>query len=553
MIKHHQDIDLSIIIVNYNVQAFLEALLRSVFKSKQNLQIEVIVVDNHSSDGSVEMIRKAYPQICLIVNDENSGFASANNQALQCYRGRYACLVNPDVLLQEDTLETMVSFMDQHPDVGAAGCKVLNPDGSLQLACRRKMPTPSSAFFKLSGLSRLFPQNRIIGAYNMTYLDPDINHDVDAISGSFMVVRRETIEEVGPLDDRFFMYGEDLDWLFRMGKNGWRVCYVPETRIVHYKGESSKISSRQLSIEFYRAMYLFSKKHRTGYGLQIMTLLIQGLITSGIVIKGSTSFLVGLIRQIKLPLLDLCIINTTPLIATMLRIGRLTPLDEDTFIPYLVVHGTYSIVWLSSLFSMDTYGVRRYSASAAAIAIILGFVIIAAITFFTPTFAFSRAVVLLALMMNLILIGGWRWIVGRLIGAQRRTIIMGSDKMARAVHIHMKKDLSEVYQVIGFLDSDQELIGTKIQDIEVYNGNGYLADTLDHHHIDEVIVASNTIPYQDILHLISACTRLGIGLKLVSDEKQDDNQLKTFSLVEVGQDPFASIKRIIRRGLPRSR
>ena len=542
-------IDLSLIIVNYNVRGFLEALLRSVTRSMDELEVEVMVVDNHSSDGSVEMIRSQYPDVLVIENKDNPGFATANNQALKEYQGRYACLVNPDVLLQEDTLRTIVSFMDHRPDVGAAGCKVLNPDGSLQLACRRSMPTSMSAFFKLMGLSRLFPKNRLIGAYNMTYLDPDTTHDVDAVSGSFMVVRRETIDDVGLLDESFFMYGEDLDWHYRMRKKGWRVCYVPETRIVHYKGESSKQSPRNLTVEFYRAMYLFARKHRSGYGLRIMTWLIHGLITLGIILKGAASITTGLLRQTTLPLVDLFIINITPLIATTIRIGSLTSLDEHSVISYLVVHGTYSMVWMSCFCLTGLYGYRRYSAAAAATAITIGFVIIAAITFFTPAFAFSRAVVLMAWVMNLFIIVGWRCIAGRLIGARRRTLIVGTDEMARAIQANVRNALNDQYQVVAFLDSDPHVIGTKIQDIEVFDGNGHLSNTLDYHHIDEVIVASTSVTYQDILRLVSACTRLGVGLKLVSDDTQKSDTLETVSLVDVGEDPLTSFQRIIRRGL----
>lgn len=545
-------IDLSIIIVNYNVCDFLESLLRSISKSVQDLSVEIIVVDNNSSDGSIDMVHRQFPDVQLIENSDNPGFAVANNQALQVYNGRYACLINPDVLLQEDTLKTMVDFMDRHSDAGAAGCKVLNPDGSLQLACRRSIPTPMSAFFRLTGLSRLFPENRHIGAYNMTYLDPDTPHDVDAVSGSFMIVRRDTINEIGTLDESFFMYGEDLDWFYRMRKGGWRVCYVPDTRVVHYKGESTRRSPHRPAIAFYRAMHIFARKHRTGSGLRLFTSIISSLITLGIILKGAGSLFHGGIRRSLLPLMDLIIINVTPLVATKLRIGQLAPLDETTAIPYLVVHGTYSVVWMSCLYVAGLYDHRRYSATMAATAISVGFILIAAITFFMPSYAFSRAVVLLAFIMNLTMIAGWRWAVGRLIGARRRTIIVGTDEMARAIQTDIQATLADKLQLVGFLDADIQNIGRTIQGVQVYDGNGHLSETLEQHHIDEVIVASTSMTYQEILHLVSACTKLGVGLRLVSEDTQKGLPFKTVTLVDVGEDPMTSMQRIIRRGLRRS-
>ena len=546
-------IDLSIIIVNYNVRGFLEALLQSVERTADRLNVEVFVVDNHSTDGSVEMVRQNYPDVHLVQNPDNKGFATANNQALRAYRGRYACLVNPDVLLQEDTLRTMVRFMDDHPDVGAAGCKVLNPDGTLQLACRRSVPTPLSAFFKLTGLSQLFQKNRVIGAYNLTYLDQDAIHDVDAVSGSFMVIRREAIDQIGLLDEAFFMYGEDLDWLYRMRQVGWRVCYVPTTRIVHYKGESTRQSRKWPSFEFYRAMYIFAQKHPSTQGTRLLTVLVNWIVTIGIIVKGVVSLTGTTLQRTALPLLDLVTVNITPLLATFIRIGHLAPLTGETVMPYLVVHGTYSLVWVGCFYLSGLYGhQRRYSAPTAIIAVTTGFVIIAAITYFTPAYAFSRAVVLLAWILNMTVIAGWRLIVTRLVGARRRTIIVGTDEAGRTILSRLQVDQHTSYEVIGFLGSDPHVIGTTIQGVKVFNGNGRLSDTLDTHKIDEVIVASSSVSYQDILQLVSSCTRLGVGLKLVSNPVLPETSLspdhfETVSLVDTGSDPLVYCRKAIRR------
>ena len=549
MTPHNQP-DLSLIIVNYNVRGFLEAMLQSVERASEGLQVEIIVVDNHSSDDSVRMVRQHYAGVRLIENQENRGFAAANNQGLEVYRGRYACLVNPDVLLQEDTLRVMVDFMDRHTDVGAAGCKILNPDGALQLACRRSIPTPTSAFFKLTGLSNIFPKSRRIGAYNMTYLDPDEVADVDAVSGSFMFVRREAIEQAGLLDESFFMYGEDLDWLYRMRQSGWRVCYVPTTRIVHYKGESAKKSRRRPSFEFYRAMYIFARKHRPTQGARLLTTLVNWIVTIGIVIKGGLSFIGSGLQRGWLPLIDLTTINITPLIGTLIRIGHLTPLTMETVAPYAVIHGTYSVVWMTCFYLSGLYGQRRFSAVTAALAVTAGFVIVAALTFYTPPYAFSRVVILLTWIMNMVIIAGWRLLLASLTGARQRTIIVGTDRTGRAILSRLRNDARSDYDVIGFLDSDPQIIGSTIDEVNVLNGNGRLSDTLDSHKVDEVIVASSSVSYQEILQLVSSCTRLGVGLKLVAnleDTQDTADRLETVSLVDAGSDPLVHFRKAIRR------
>jgi len=197
----------------------------------------------------------------VIENKENVGFAKANNQAIAKCTGDYILLLNPDTLILQNAVEKMVDFMDRNPTVGICGCKVLNKDGTLQLACRRSIPTPNVAFFRLTGLSKLFPHSKIMAKYNLTYLDPDKPHEVDAVSGAFLMIRRKVIDDIGKLDERFFMYGEELDWCLRAKKAGWTVMYYSDAEIIHYKGECSRSNGRKAAFEFYRSMYLFHKKH----------------------------------------------------------------------------------------------------------------------------------------------------------------------------------------------------------------------------------------------------------------------------------------------------
>jgi hypothetical protein len=232
-----------------------------VYAETKKIHFDVWVVDNNSIDASVPMIQQNFPYVHLIENKENVGFAKANNQAIAKCNGNYVLLLNPDTLILNNAIEQVIDFMDENPTIGICGCKVLNEDRTLQLACRRSIPTPRVAFFRLTGLSRLFPKSKIMARYNLTYLNPDESHEVDAVSGAFLMIRKNTVEDIGSLDERFFMYGEELDWCVRTKKIGWKVMYYPRAEIIHYKGECSKFNHRKAAIEFYRSMYLFHKKH----------------------------------------------------------------------------------------------------------------------------------------------------------------------------------------------------------------------------------------------------------------------------------------------------
>lgn len=252
---------LTIVIVNYNTERLLKDCLHSVYSGANGTPMDIWVVDNNSRDNSIPMVRSLFPRVKVIENSTNVGFSMANNAAISRSRSDYVLLLNPDTLIIDDAIERVVRFMNEHPKVGIAGCKVLNRDGTLQLACRRSIPTPKVAFYRLTGLSRLFPENKTVARYNMTYESPDHIHEVDAVSGAFLMIRREAVRQVGLLDERFFMYGEELDWCLRVKRAGWAVMYYPAAEIIHYKGESTKYNSRKAAVEFYRAMYLFHKKH----------------------------------------------------------------------------------------------------------------------------------------------------------------------------------------------------------------------------------------------------------------------------------------------------
>jgi GT2 family glycosyltransferase len=256
--------DLAIVILNYNTREFLRGCLRSL-ENAQGVEFTTCVVDNQSRDGSAEMVRTEFPRVNLIVSPRNGGFAYGNNLALRAIVNhrdapRAVLLLNPDTVVPPDGLRGLLDFLDTHPDAGAVGPKLILSNGKLDLACRRAFPTPQVSFYRLVGLSKMFPHSRRFGQYNLTYLDENETAQVDSVVGACMLIRTEVLRQVGLLDEDFFMYGEDLDLALRIKRAGWQVFYYPRVEILHYKRESSRYSTRA-QIEFDRAMEVFYRKH----------------------------------------------------------------------------------------------------------------------------------------------------------------------------------------------------------------------------------------------------------------------------------------------------
>jgi N-acetylglucosaminyl-diphospho-decaprenol L-rhamnosyltransferase len=309
--------DLDIVIVNYNTAKLLHACLQSVLVSQCKFRWRVFVVDNGSQDDSVTMVQTEFvphhPNLTLLISPTNGGFSYGNNLALRqiCLPGteaaagedarfyrhcrpeaRYIVLLNPDTVVPPDSFQTLYDFMEAHPEIGVVGPKLVRADGSLDLACRRSFPTPQVSFYRMLGLSKIFPKNRRFARYNLTYLDVNQMCEVDSVCGAFMLIRAAAISQAGILDEAFFMYGEDLDWAYRIKQQGWKVFYNPVTTVIHYKGESSKKRSTGAILNFYHAMLVFYKKH---YARQTFFLL-NWIIYSGIYAKGALALARNAVR-----------------------------------------------------------------------------------------------------------------------------------------------------------------------------------------------------------------------------------------------------------------
>ncbi|HET6455973.1 MAG TPA: glycosyltransferase family 2 protein [Armatimonadota bacterium] len=254
-------IDLSIAIPSWNTSDLLDQCLTSIKASTAGLNYEIIVVDNASTDGSPEMVEEKHPDVMLIRNRVNLGFASACNAAFKRSTGRYFCLLNSDTIVLKDSLAHFFEFMESHPDAGAAGCKLLNGDGTLQRSCSC-FPSVMTELFDALYLSKLFPRNRVFGCYSMSYWDFDDVREVDFVGGSCMMVRREAVEEVGLLDETYFMYTEEADWCYRMWDSGWKVYYYPGAQIIHLGGESAKRFGDDMRLYLYLSRNKFIRKYK---------------------------------------------------------------------------------------------------------------------------------------------------------------------------------------------------------------------------------------------------------------------------------------------------
>lgn len=322
---------LAIVIVNYNTRELLAQCLQSVYASVTHHPFHVLVVDNLSSDSSAEMVTSEFPQATLIKSDRNGGFGYANNLALRwlstlgtlpsqaagviaasgpppgkqpqseiptegnspfSFPCHYVLFLNPDTVLPPEAVDVTIGFLEEHPEAAVVGPKMVKPDGSLDLACRRSFPTPASSLFKLSGLSKLFPRSRLVARYNLTFLSDDDTAEVDSVMGAYMLVRANALSQAGLFDERFFMYGEDLDLAFRIKARGWKVFYYPAVEVLHHKGASSRKQSDRSIREFYRAMHVFYQKHYS----QRNSGLINAVVTFGIAARGVFALLQNALR-----------------------------------------------------------------------------------------------------------------------------------------------------------------------------------------------------------------------------------------------------------------
>ncbi|MBK7228340.1 MAG: glycosyltransferase [Ignavibacteriales bacterium] len=508
--------DLSIIIVNYNVKEFLQNLIHSIEKASSNLTKEIFIIDNASDDGSVDFIKEKFPQIKLFANQKNLGFGKANNIGLKEATGKFILLINPDTIVAEDTFEKMIQFFESNQNVGLAGCKILNPDGTLQLACRRSFPGPWTSFTKVTGLSSLFSNSKIFARYNLTYLDENQTYEVDAISGSFMMMRKEVYDTVGGFDEQFFMYGEDLDLCYRIQKAGYKVFYVHTTQIIHYKGESTKRSSLDETKVFYSAMHLFVKKHLSS------SLLVEIILRTAIAARSVFAF-IGIRKLILISVIldfiffDLCLYAAEQIYHS---------LSTWSGFPNFAIPIVYTVPALIQNFvslAISNYKKDKISVSKTFIAILISLPILTSLTFFFKDFAFSRAIVLITYVFLFVALAFWRIFFKIIFKSglidddlkQKRTLIVGLNENAIQIGKKIKKKKTDRRTVVGLIGFSNKNIGDKLESFEVIGTDQNIRRVIKENKINEVIFSSGDLSYNKMMEIVSKCREENVEFKIV--------------------------------------
>ncbi|MFM9056140.1 MAG: glycosyltransferase [Bacteroidota bacterium] len=511
---------LSIVMVNYNVRFFLQQCLQSVFKATEGLHAEVFVVDNASSDGSVEMLRSHFPQVNLIANTENVGFSRANNQAIRQSQGEYVLLLNPDTVVEEDTFRKTCAFMDSHPDGGGLGVYMLDGKGHFLPESKRGLPTPAVAFYKIFGLSALFPQSKRFGRYHLGYLDLESTHEVDVLSGAFMLMRRSVLDKVGLLDEDYFMYGEDIDLSYRITKGGYKNYYYPHTRIIHYKGESTKKSSVNYVFVFYNAMVIFARKHFAPGGAAVFALLIKLAIW----MRAGISVLRRIVERIWLPALDAGLIY-----AGMVAIKQYWSINQQVaqYPPFFmqVVVPIYIGIWIASAWFSGGYD-KPVRLSRLIRGLLSGTVVILVGYALLPeSLRFSRALILFGTAWASLSTAGVRLLLHFMARSYRfadsrtkRLLIVGdAEETQRILSLLMLSGIKS--QFVGFA-SEESKTDTGTQGLASHHLGSpeNLSGLLSMYAIDEVIFCGKNHSATEIIRYMLEAGRPDIELKIAPPE-----------------------------------
>lgn len=507
---------LSIVIVNYNVKYFLEQCLYAAYKAASKISSEIIVVDNDSVDGSCQMVAEKFPEATLIANKENVGFSKANNQAIRIAKGEYILLLNPDTVVEEDCFLKIVQFMDKTPEAGGLGVKMIDGKGRFLPESKRGLPTPEVAFWKMFGFSSLFPHSKRFGRYHLGYLDNDHIHEVEVLAGAFMLLRRETLDKVGLLDEDYFMYGEDIDLSYRITKGGYKNYYFPETTIIHYKGESTKKGSINYVKVFYNAMIIFAKKHFSKGNARRYAILINLAIYFRAILTLTGQF----IKSAILPAVD----------GLMIYIGFAVLLPnweaykyERGYYPPEYLHFAVPIyiliwiccIWLNGGYRKNIQFGRIYKGLLWGTLSILIFY-----SLVDESMRYSRALLLLGSGWAFLALPTYRYLLYKLRVSGLELELDHQKRIAVVAALEESKRISELItqsglniDVVGFVSPNDSVHQ------QFYLGNIHqLPEIIRINKIDELIFSSGDIPSQEIIRIMLELSDLNIDYKIAPPE-----------------------------------
>ncbi|MBO6525401.1 MAG: glycosyltransferase [Balneolaceae bacterium] len=532
--------------MNYKVREYISNLLSSILKAKHDFNLEIFIVDNHSEDGSVEFLKARFPDVRYIENLENLGFSKANNQAIKQVSGKYTLIINPDTLVSEDTFSVLFKHMEANPKCGAAGCKILNPDGTFAPESKRSVPTIWSSFTKVTGLGSLFPSSKLLSEYYLNWIDENEQTKIPVLSGSFMFWRSNLLKELGGFDERFFMYGEDIDLCYRVQDTNYHIDYVPQTSIIHYKGESSKKGDLRYIRVFNKALYQFFDKHHSSR----YSLVFKVFIYTAIWLKALISLFTNNVRLIGYIASDLVLLNVSVILGFLIRFQFsyevLTNLQN---LKFLWINLLASIIYVIVGGFLDLFQSKKESISNQIKAIIASYSGVALITFFAKELAFSRLALIIGLSTALVLMLLFKVIqinisksdskvTGKL--KRLRILLVGDAEHTSGIKakIHSRPDWN--YEVVG-------IIGIENQEKHQLGELSQLKELIKTYQIDQVFFALSSISYKDMLRQISLLQNEHVVFKLIPDSmdfilgKSNVEYLESIPLVEVG---FAYSKRV---------
>ena len=487
----------------------MEQCLVSVYRALENISGEIFVVDNNSIDGSVEMVQQKFPQVHLIANKQNVGFSTANNQAIKVSKGKYILLLNPDTVVSEDTFIKTITFLDKHPNAGALGVRMIDGKGNFLPESKRGLPTPSVAFYKIFGLSTLFPKSRKAGRYHLGFLPENEINKVDILSGAFMLMRKEALDKVGLLDEAFFMYGEDIDLSYRIQLGGYDNYYFPETKIIHYKGESTKKSSVNYVFVFYNAMIIFAKKHFSENNANLFSFLIN----VAIYLRAAGALFVRFLKKAFLPAFDFSL-----LITGLYGLTLFWEIYKDIVFKHTVLAVSlpmYMSIWLLSNYFQGGYD-KPFKIKSSLIGTFLGTVTILVIYALLPkSFQFSRLFILVGAFLTVIYFAGSRWLLSLTFGGKfalkekkfKTFAIIGSPLEINRVEELLNQSVSHNSKIVTISSTNNKTddqIGTISQ----------LDQIIHLHPIDEIIFCAKDITSHQIISWMIELNKYPVDFKI---------------------------------------
>jgi len=510
---------ISIVIVNYKVPDCLRDAIRSVLDAELAEQTELVVVDNASGDNSKELITSEFKNVNWIQLKSNVGFGKACNIGVQSSSGKYVLLLNPDTVIAKDTLKVAVDFMQSHPQAGLMGPKILNQDGSLQASCRRGFVTPLVAFYYFTGLSRLFPKSRHFARYHLTYMNENESSVVDAVSGSFMFIRRTLFDQLGGFDEQFFMYGEDIDLCWRVREKGYEVWYHPLTQIIHRKGQSSSRAPLRSRFAFYEAMIIFSKKYRHIRG----GFFPDWLIFIGIVFISIQHMAKWLLHHSFPVLIDLVIINTTLWIGMLLRFYDDNIYMGEHAFRMLGVHCLITFSFLFMFFYNGIYSKKRYTMSNILNSSFLAALFFFAIVYFVKALAFSRVVFALSSVVISFLLITYRELIPRIVHRFKRMVfspekivILGSGavsaKIIKTIETQKNGD------ILGIVWDSINSVPSEYQGYPVIGTYETLRSVFQTYKVDTFLIATKQPWYSWVIDILSVQKIKNMTIRWASHE-----------------------------------